>query len=239
MLRPNRQTHYDRSRGGPAPANLPDLSPNVTLLDAETDIRPSLHALTIDELRLSGASGKSTALWVDTGRHAQTTSLHDLTPSPRVLDRIHLARGFTAFQHHALIRNAIAQIDATTVAFVVPAVDAPYRDSDLPRERARDLLLRVLAHLSCVPRQYNISVLVTTSGADDLAAPVNELATDILTYRETRCGPRFEGADHDTLVYDVGDGWVQTTLAYWQQVLEMRRPLYASQDDAIQHQEVA
>jgi hypothetical protein len=231
-MRPsNRQARHDRGRA--SPADLPDLTPNVTLLHAETVVGPPLHALTIDEILLSGASGESTATWVDTGRHAQTTSLHDLAPSPRVLDRIQVARGFTAYQHHALVRQAITDLDPTTVLLVVPAIDAPYRESDLPTERAQALLLSVLAALAQVPRQYNIPVLVTTTGSDRLADPVAELATDSLTYRETRCGPRFEGAGHETLVYDVGDGWVQTTLAYWQQVLETRRPLYANTDSDV------
>jgi hypothetical protein len=220
-----------RTSGQAGPADLPDLSPGVALLEAEdTDIRPPLHALTIDQTLLSGASGESTATWVDTGHYAQTTSLQDLAPSPRVLDRIHVARGFTAFQHHALVRGAIDRLDATSVVLVVPAVDAPYRQSDLSQEEARTMLLRVLAHLARAARQYNIPVLVTRRGTDELGGAVDELASDTLTYRQTRCGPRFEGEDHQTLVYDVGDGWVQTTLAYWRQVLSTRRPLYASAD---------
>jgi hypothetical protein len=232
MRPPRRQSRHDRGRV--SPADLPELDAEVTLLEAEdTDVRPPLHALTINEVLLSGASGESTATWVDTGRHAQTTSLHDLAPAPRVLDRIHVARGFTAFQHHALIREAVDRIDATTVAVVAPAVDAIYRESDLSRERARQFLLRTVAHLARVARRYNIPVIVSRARDDDLGSIVAEAASDTLTYRETRCGPRFEGSNHETLVYDVGDGWVQTTLAYWRQVLETRRPLYASADDDV------
>jgi hypothetical protein len=232
-MRPlRRQSRHGRGRV--SPADLPELDAEITLLEAEdTDVRPPLHALTINEVLLSGASGESTATWVDTGRHAQTTSLHDLAPAPRVLDRIHIARGFTAFQHHALIREAVDQIDATTVAVVAPAVDAIYRESDLPSQRARQFILRTVAHLARVARRYNIPVIVSRTQRDDLGSIVAEAAGDTLTYRETRCGPRFEGSDHETLVYDVGDGWVQTTLAYWRQVLETRRPLYATADDDV------
>jgi hypothetical protein len=224
--------HADEDR--PGPVDLPDLDDVVQLLDTEdTDVRPPLHALTIDRVLLAGASGESTATWVGTGQHAQTTSLHDLAPAPRVLDRIEVARGFTPYQHHALVQKAIDRLDATSVLFVVPAVDAPYRDSDLPDEDAREMLLRVLAQLASVPRQYNIPVLVTRTGTDSFGEAVGELAADTLTYRETRCGPRFEGGDHETLVYDLGGGWVQTTLAYWQQVLDSRQALYASTDSDV------
>jgi hypothetical protein len=222
-----------QDRGQVSAADLPDLDSVVTLLETDSDVRPPLQALTIDEVLLSGASGDSTATWVETGQYAQTTSLHDLAPSPRILDRIRIARGFTAFQHHALIRKAIDQLDATSVILVAPGLDAPYRESDLPTERAQSLLVRVLAHLARVSRQYNIPVLVTRTGTDALGEMVVELAADTLTYRETRCGPRFEGSTHETLVYDVGNGFVQTTLAYWQQVLDSRQPLYASQDSAV------
>lgn len=225
--RQHQQTSHNRS----GPADLPDLNDAVQLLEAaNTDVRPALHALTLDRVLLAGASGESTATWVGTGRYAQTTSLHDIAPAPRVLDRVKIGRGFTAYQHHALIREAVNRLDATSVVLVAPAIDAPYRESDLAHEDARDMLLRALAHLARVPRQYNIPVLVTRTGDDEFGAAVSELAADTLTYRETQCGPRFEGSDHETLVYDVGDGWVQTTLAYWQHVLDSRHPLYAAAD---------
>lgn len=225
-----RQTR-GRGQGEAGRADLPDLDTSVQLLEAvDTDVRPPLHALTIDQVLLAGASGASTGIWVDTGRYAQTTSLHDIAPSPRVLDRLHIARGFTVYQHYALIEKAVSQIDSSTVLLVVPAVDVPYRNSDEAEKDAHEMLLRVLAQLARVPRRYNIPVLVTRTGDDRFGESVAELAAETFTYRETRVGPRFEGDDHETLVYDVGNGWVQTTLAYWRQVLDARRPLYASVD---------
>jgi hypothetical protein len=231
MVQHRRRPGGHSGRTDQGPRDLPDLEAGVQLLSADdTDIRPPLHALAIDHVLLAGASGESTALWVDTGRHAQTTSLQQLAPSSRLLDRIHVARGFTAHQHHALIKEAIERIDQTTVLLVVPAIDAPYRDVDKPREAATEMLTRTLAHLSRAARQYNIPVLVSRRRDDTLSAPVAELATTEISYQETRAGPRFDGADHETLVYDVGNGWVQTTIAFWNQVLETRRPLYASAD---------
>ena len=94
----HRRRRRQQNTTGPGPADLPDLDAAVQLLEAEdTDVRPPLHALTIDQVLLAGASGESTATWVGTGRYAQTTSLHELAPVPRVLDRIQVARGFTAY----------------------------------------------------------------------------------------------------------------------------------------------
>lgn len=73
---------------------------------------------------------------------------------------------------------------------VVPAVDAPYRNSDDPTEKAHELLLRALSR---VPRRYNIPVLVTRTGDDRFGASVAEVAADTLTYRETRAGPSVRG----------------------------------------------
>jgi hypothetical protein len=63
-------------------------------------------------------------------------------------------------------------------------------------------------------------VILTRTRADDYTAPVERTATTIEVER-TRFGPRFdcEDLDFETLVYPVGDGLVQTTFAFWREVL--------------------
>jgi hypothetical protein len=72
-----------------------------------------------------------------------------------------------------------------------------------------------------------------TEHADDLTAPVTRAATGTIRCEQTRFGPRFtvDGDDtatdrFETLVYPVGHGMVQTTLAFWREVLAARTPLY-------------
>ena len=45
------------------------------------------------------------AFWVDANGHATTTVLAQIAPSRRLLDRIHIARGFTAYQHYGAVCN--------------------------------------------------------------------------------------------------------------------------------------
>jgi SOS-response transcriptional repressor LexA len=45
------------------------------------------------------------AFWVDANGHATTTSMAQLSPSRRLLERIRVARGFTAYQHFGAICN--------------------------------------------------------------------------------------------------------------------------------------
>ncbi|MFB6146287.1 MAG: hypothetical protein ABEJ08_01200 [Halobacteriaceae archaeon] len=78
---------------------LPTLDDGVTLLDVEGRAVPALQSLVLDCLLTSDGP----ALWVDARGHVTTTSLARLAPGRRLLDRVHVARGFTAFQHYGAL----------------------------------------------------------------------------------------------------------------------------------------
>ena len=74
---------------------LPSLDDGITLLDVEGSRGvPILQSLVLDHLLFHDGP----AFWVDANGHA-TTTLAQIAPSRRLLDRIHVARGFTAYQH--------------------------------------------------------------------------------------------------------------------------------------------
>ena len=73
-----------------------------------------------------------------------------------------------------------------------------------------------------------IPVLVTRTATTGLGEPVANAAADVITCERTKFGPRFAAEDFETLVYPVGEGYVQTTLAYWKHILDARQPLYAT-----------
>jgi hypothetical protein len=226
---------------------LPSLSAGITLLDIEGDRGVhSLHSLVLDHL----LRHEGPAFWVDANGHATTTTLARIAPSQRLLDRIHVARGFTAYQHYAAVdelptavNQSIKDATATTgpggrqstspddssspytpSLIVVPAVDARYRDDDtLAAEHAKTLQARTLARLATYADGYDVPVLVTRSTVEEFTAPVATAADHQLRCEQTRMGPRFIGEDFETLVYPVDDGaYYQTTLAYWRQVLDAR-----------------
>jgi len=79
---------------------LPQLDDGITLLDVEGGRGvPILQSLVLDHLLLNDGP----AFWVDANGHATTTTLAQIAPSQRLLNRIHVARGFTAYQHYGAV----------------------------------------------------------------------------------------------------------------------------------------
>ncbi|MEF8827815.1 MAG: hypothetical protein V5A38_07060 [Halolamina sp.] len=201
---------------------LPTLEPGLTLVETDTAHRVPLQSLAVDRLLLESGS----AIWVGTGRHCTTDSLAEIVPDRRVLDRIDVARGFTSYQHTALIGALPAQVDEGTAVIVLPELDARYRDDDVQGGDGRTMLTRALAQLAGVARAHEIPVLCTRTQADQFADPVEAAATRIIQFCETPMGPRFVGDEFQTLVYPLEGELVQTTLAFWQDVLQARQPLH-------------
>jgi hypothetical protein len=190
------------------------------------------------------------AFWVDANGHATTTTLAQIAPSQRLLNRIHVARGFTAYQHYGAVCdlptavNKSIQMSTTNAGaagrrasdrdedtsphtpalIIAPAVDAQYRaDDTLGETHAKTLQARTLARLATYADGYDIPVLVTRAQRDDFTAPVATAADHHLECEQTRMGPRVVGEDFETLVYPVDDGaYYQTTFAYWRQLLAAR-----------------
>ena len=226
---------------------LPSLDDGVTLLDVDGGRGvPILQSLVLDHLLLHDGP----AFWVDANGHATTTTLSQIAPSQRLLNRIHVARGFTAYQHYGTVcdlptavNEAIQTSTADTGAanrqapcgnedtsphtpalIVVPAVDAQYRaDDTLGETHAETLQARTLARLATYASGYDIPVLITRTEQNEFTEPVATIADHHLECEQTRMGPRIVGEDFETLIYPVDDGaYYQTTFAYWRQLLAAR-----------------
>jgi hypothetical protein len=165
-----------------------------------------------------------------------------MAPSQRLLDRIHVARGFTASQHYGAVRDLPAAVNrsrraaATTAGerqrrtatddgpslIVAPAVDAQYRaDDTLGEAHAETLQARTLAALAAYADDYDVPVLVTRRERDAFTDPIATAADHHLACEQTRLGPRIVGDEFETLVYPDG-AYYQTTFAYWRQILAAR-----------------
>ena len=226
---------------------LPQLDDGITLLDVEGSRGvPILQSLVLDHLLLNDGP----AFWVDTNGHATTTTLAQIAPSQRLLNRIHVARGFTAYQHYSAVCDLPTAVNKaiqastgnpgaqsrhppnrdedtsphTPALIVVPAVDAQYRtDNTLGETDAETLQARTLARLSSYADGYDIPVLVTRNERNEFTESVATAADYHLKCEQTRMGSRIVGEDFETLVYPVGDGaYYQTTFAYWRQLLAAR-----------------
>jgi len=250
--KPTRDATQNQSlinRGDPPTDNIlfPSLEAGVTLLDVEDSRGVTvLQSLVLDHLLMHDGP----AFWVDANGHATTTTLAQLAPSQRLLDRINVARGFTAYQHYGAIDDLQAAVNQsiqestentgirgqqstshdkgssphTPALIVAPAVDTQYRSDDtLSEEHAGTLQARTLARLATYADGYDIPVLITRSTIDEFTAPVATAADHYIECEQTRMGPRFIGDNFETLVYPVDDGeYYQTTFAYWRQLLDAR-----------------
>jgi len=225
---------------------LPSIADGITLLDVEGSRGvPILQSLVLDHLlRHDGP-----AFWVDANGHATTTTLARIAPSQRLLNRIHVARGFTGYQHYGAICDLPAAVNKsiqesttddslrnrqppegddgsphTPSLIIAPAVDVQYRTDDTLGEcHAETLQIRTLARLAAYADGYDIPVLVTRSTQNDFTSPVATAAGHHLECEQTRMGPRILGENFETLVYPVDDGaYYQTTFAYWRQLLAAR-----------------
>jgi len=201
---------------------LPSLEAGITLVEAGGDPRLPLQTLLIDHLLLKHGRG----VWVGTGKYCTTDTLVSVAPDRRVLNRIDVARGFTPYQHTSLIKNLVRYVDEDTAVVALPDIDAQYRDDDVQGNDSQEMLVRALAQLARVAREHKIPVLCTRAQADEFSQPIEAAASSTLTVQETPMGPRFVGDEFETLVYELDDGWVQTTLAFWQEVLEARQPIH-------------
>lgn len=101
-----------------------------------------------------------------------------------------------------------------------------YRDDSLRHGEGTAMLVRVLAQLAGVAREYDLPVLVTRSRDDGFTAPIETAAVETIHCERTDLGPRFVAESFETLVYPIGHGQVQTTLAFWERILTARQPLY-------------
>lgn len=207
---------------------LPTLEPGITLLDIDGDDRgvPVVQSLACDHLLMNDGP----AFWVDTAGYATTTGLGRLAPSQRLVDRIHVARGFTAYQHYSILAELTTAIEGrchadgeTPSLIVAPAIDGQYRDTDtLAADDANTLLARGLAVLATAAEQYDIPVLCTRTTQDEIGTSVARAADHALECRHTDLGPRFVDEDFETRLYPAAGGGYQTTLVYWRDVLRAR-----------------
>jgi len=169
---------------------LPSLEDGITLLDVDGDRGvPILQSLVLDHLLFHDGP----AFWIDANGHATTATLTQIVPSQRLLNRIHVARGFTAYQHYGAVcdlptavnksiqmstadaraagRGAPSRDEDTSphtpALIVAPAVDAQYRaDDTLGETYAETLQARTLAQLATYAEGYDIQQVYGSSAAE-------------------------------------------------------------------------
>lgn len=200
---------------------LPSIDAGIHLLDVDDRTAGALQSLVVDHL-LTDSRGE-TAVWVDSRGNGSTQPIARLAPGKRVLERIEIARGFTAHQHYSLLETLGEQVGTETGLVVVPDLDWFYRSDDLYNNEGERMLAEGVALVEDLCQQREIPVLLTRAAADGFSQPLRGVADGVIECELTSQGPRFVGEGFETLVYP-GNGFMQTTFAYWNRVLSQRHP---------------
>lgn len=203
---------------------FPTLDPGLTLLSVNDRAPGALQSLTLDHLLLNGGE----AYWVDARNHAVTTTLTQLASTMRVLDRIQVARAFTPFQHQAIVDDLPEVVDSESSLLVLPDVEWFYTKETLARGEGEAMLAHVLELLTTLAAELELPVVVTRHADGAFGDQITEAAEQVIDCTLTQFGPRFSGAEFETLMFDCGSG-VQTTLAFWRRVLQARHPQQLSE----------
>ncbi len=190
---------------------LPSLCEGVNLLRPDKQKKEALASLVLDYL----IRNKGKTVWIDSCNYASTHLMHRLTPDPRLLDKIEVARAFTPYQHFSLIENLIDKIDRDTSLVVAPVFDYLYSDS--ARWEGKKMAMSAIEYIDDVVDQYNIPVLLTESGT--YTSIIKDYIEETIECRTTSMGARFLGSNFETLVYPKNGG-IQTTLELWRLILE-------------------
>lgn len=146
------------------------------------------------------ASEHEKILWIDCSNQANT---HYFESSPELLEKIYIARAFTALQHQQLCKN-IGEYDL----IVAPEIDRLYDESSLYRTEAVEIFRDMIETLEG-------KILYSTSGEIGFAA--QKKADNKIKVEQTGQGLKFSQKNHQTQVYADNTG-VQTTVSFYEEV---------------------
>ncbi|WP_436347352.1 hypothetical protein [Natronorubrum sp. FCH18a] len=187
----------------------------LTLLEVPSPRSTILHRLVGARLTESATETNATAYWIDARNAAATHALYDCVSSDRALEPLRIARAFTAYQHHSLVRRVTRRAGPDAELIVAPNVASPYHDADLPDWEREDLLAASLETLAELGRVLDCPV-VATSADDDRAATVAEYADAAIECVRTREGLRLERSDGEATEREDGTGAsIDETAGYW------------------------
>lgn len=198
-----------------------ELESGTTLLAVPSPRSRIVHRLACERL---ADDARGSAYWIDAHSAAATHALYDCAPSRRALTNLQVARAFTAYQHHSLVRTLARRADPETSLVVAPNIAALYRDDELASWEREELLAATLEILAELGRVLECPVLLSTTGGDDDtvagSGPVAEYADTVVECVQTREGLRLERADGDGAATDATAGYWhgrhwQTTIPYW------------------------
>ena len=178
-------------------AQTPKIVNGWNLVETET-------ALAFPALIKNLAVNHDKILWIDSSNQAKT---HFFESRPELLEKIYIARAFTALQHHQLCKN-IEEYDL----IVVPEIDKLYEESSL-YSNEKDRLFKSMLEELTGKILYSISTEIGFSAVDR--------ADNTIKVEQTDQGLKFSQKDRKTRIYADNTG-VQTTVPLYEEVKEER-----------------
>jgi hypothetical protein len=141
-------------------------------------------------------------LWIDSSNQANT---HYFESRPELLEKVSIARAFTALQHHELCKN-IGGYDLV----VIPEIDRLYQESSLYRSEAVELFEEMLNYLGGSGRIiYSIST--------DLGRKAETLKDHRIEVESTDQGLKYSDSGSVTRSYYLRN-CIQTTVPAYEEV---------------------
>lgn len=190
----------------------PELEPGINCVWAPLR-STAFHQVALSALHEADGKG----IWIDARDTASTSVLNELA-TPRTLSRLRIARSWTAYQHHELVRQLPITVDTRTDLLILPAISSLYEDDDMPSPEDRQYLASTLAITAEVCRALGLMAIVSAPPNGEFSSLVRDSATYEIAVERTALGYRFEANDFETTVY-WGEGWWQTTIPYWVELL--------------------
>lgn len=209
---------------------IPELDPGLNVIDVPTHQSSALHQVALNAA--IGTEGET--VWVDARNNAISQLLRH-PGSRRHFADIRLARAFTAYQHHELIRTLPNELAPDTPLIVAPCITSLYQDDDVPAPEDVQYLRASVAILAEIAETFDIPVLVSCVHHGEMRDIVGEYTDREISVEETDLGYRFESEDFETLVY-WQQGYWQTTIPYWVDLLgavDEARPVEAAVENGL------
>ncbi len=190
---------------------IPSLDNGVNLVKTGEGTNNAFQALAVNHLIRFGEE----AHWIDVGNNCSTHLLSRISPTPKILEKIQVARAFTPYQHYSLIEKIKEAATPETNLIVLPLIDHLYRKDVRNRKWRGEFMEDVVKNIEKVTDDLEVPALIT---CEKSLAEQFENPTEILC-SSTGHGLKFETDGFKTLTYR-GPGYIQTTLKLWELILK-------------------
>ncbi|PSG99079.1 MAG: hypothetical protein BRC29_03055 [Nanohaloarchaea archaeon SW_7_43_1] len=171
---------------------------------------PVFQSLIAFELEKENTS----AIWIDSKNESSTYALQSCG-SPKILEKVHIGRAFTPFQHHRLVNQLEDFINENTELLVLPNIDFHYLDGQVKKWEAEELFQETWEKILKLQEENDLKVLVSLSSKNSgLSYAVICDSQNKIKVEATEQGWKYDSENFEQYTYQDGRE-VQTTIPYW------------------------